>query len=169
MRLLPCVRVESLRLTAEACRERFDRSRTALPWQSCYLCRSCPRWESQSHQDEKRCCKSCGKIAERMAWQNLCVSCFNRLNELARGRNGRGSARMALHAHCTAHGERLVERAIWSVIIDHGRVCGVTNLCPPVGDVAMARRVRGFLPLLGDISLLSRTYDHKKKRVAGRY
>ena len=82
----------NLRLTVQACAQNWQRARKAKPWDTLRVCRSCEIGAGHCGEplphlnDDHRSCCYCG-----LAAKIVCISCFNRLAELRRGRYRRAA------------------------------------------------------------------------------
>ena len=87
----------NLRLTPQACAQYWQRARKAEPWDTLRVCRGCEigaghAGEPLRHLDDAhRSCCYCGRTGQRLVAKIVCISCFNRLGELRRGRYRRAA------------------------------------------------------------------------------
>lgn len=107
-----------LTLTPDACAGLYRRGKRAEPWESPYRCRGCETGAAHAGErpPERRevelahPCRICGqKRGGKMIYGVLCVSCYNRVAEAMRGRNGKGSAPVKM-AGTRVHGITVVTR-----------------------------------------------------------
>ena len=89
------------RLTRKGCAGQWTAAQAVAPepWESKWHCRSCPVGAANAgqvqvkHKDEvlAKLCPRCGRLSDRMIKGKLCVSCYNREREVARGKNRKGN------------------------------------------------------------------------------
>ena len=88
------------RLTKRGCSGQWFAAQATAPepWESRWHCRNCAVGAENSgmdqpkHLDEalSKLCPRCGRLSDRMIKGKLCVSCYNREREVARGKNRKG-------------------------------------------------------------------------------
>jgi len=133
----------ALTLSAAACVAdwRLAQAVKPAPWQSRYHCRGCTLGAVQSGQpadtavrvaqlDEvRRVCVRCHQPTRKILHGRFCVPCYNRDRELARGKNGRGTAPVVLRERYPLHTVEIRYRPLGGGAWTHDR---------PVGRVADA-------------------------------
>lgn len=93
-------KVRKARLTKKGCAGQWTAAQQLKPepWESRWHCRSCQTGavsagvSQPNHKDEAlaKLCPRCGRLTDRMIKGKLCISCYNREREVARGKNRKG-------------------------------------------------------------------------------
>lgn len=95
----------NLRITKRGCGEQWKRARVAAKEEEIYACKACPIGARNAGVSEDRVsalveaeivnadktCIRCENTGRRLLHGAICVSCFNRMAEFVRGRNGKGT------------------------------------------------------------------------------
>jgi hypothetical protein len=91
--LFECPRMTgNLRLLPQACAQNFRRAKKADPWDAARICRGCEIGAGHAGEqfpdalEDVRQCVFCGRKDQRLVAGLVCISEFNRLSELMRGR-----------------------------------------------------------------------------------
>jgi hypothetical protein len=140
--LFACPRMPGqLRLTPVACAALWQRGRKASAWERGALCRGCEIGalnagvSCQKATLPETLCVRCGNTGSRLIRNQLCVSCYNREREAARGRYRRGRAprnpltvdRLSLSllgARIAVLAASRIEVALWALKRDSGATLG---------------------------------------------